>query len=105
MAKRSQRPGITNGSRSDSSRLTITFRPTSELKLDPNNPKKHTARQIEQLAQSIALFGFNVPVLVAADAEVVAGHGRLLAARRLNLPEVPTICLEHLSEAQRPTEK
>ena len=52
-------------------------------------------------ADSISAFGFNVPVLVDASNGIVAGHGRVLAAKRLGLKEVPTIALDHLNEAQR----
>ena len=55
---------------------------------------------MRQIARSIEAFGFNVPVLVNADGKVIAGHGRLHACRELGLNEVPTICLEYLTEAQ-----
>ena len=80
--------------------ITITVTPVSELKINPNNPRNHSARQIRQLAESIRVFGFNVPILVDANLQVIAGHGRVLAARRLGLAEAPTICLSHLSETQ-----
>jgi hypothetical protein len=67
------------------------------LKLDPGNPRKHSKKQIGQIARSIKEFGFNVPIIVDADLQVIAGHGRLLAGRQLGLLEVPTICLEHLT--------
>ena len=68
--------------------------------LDPGNPKKHSKKQIGQIARSIKEFGFNVPILVNADLRVIAGHGRLLAARQLGLQRVPTIALEHLNPEQ-----
>ena len=71
------------------------------LKPDPKNARQHSAKQIRQIAQSIESFGFNVPILVDADLNVIAGHGRLLACRRLGWSEVPTIRLEHLSETQK----
>ena len=71
------------------------------LKPDPKNARQHTAKQIRQIARSIESFGFNVPILVDADLNVIAGHGRLLACRRLGWSEVPTIRLEHLSETQK----
>jgi hypothetical protein len=56
---------------------------------------------VAQIAASIVEFGFNAPILVASDAGIVAGHGRLLAARKLGLGEVPVVVLDHLSETQR----
>src|SRR6516162_3329401 len=81
-------------------RIAVTYRPTSDLKLDPNNPRCHSRGQIRKIAQSIAAFGFNVPILVDANLTVVAGHGRLLACRDLGWAEVPTVRLDHLNEAQ-----
>lgn len=80
--------------------LAIAYVPITELKLDPNNPRLHSQKQIRQIARSIETFGFNVPVLVNADLHVIAGHGRVLACRERGLTEVPTIRLEHLSPAQ-----
>jgi ParB-like chromosome segregation protein Spo0J len=81
-------------------RIGVAYRVTSELKLDPQNPRAHSLRQIRQIARSIEAFGFNAPVLINRDSQVIAGHGRVLAARQLGLAQVPTIQLEHLSEAQ-----
>src|SRR5712691_11012055 len=65
------------------------------------NPRTHSDAQIAQIAASIAEFGFNNPILVDTEAGIIAGHGRLLAARKLGLKEVPVIVLDHLSEAQK----
>ena len=65
------------------------------------NPRTHTDEQIAQIAASIVEFGWTNPVLVGADGVIIAGHARLLAARKLGLAEVPVIVLGHLSEAQR----
>jgi len=65
------------------------------------NPRTHSDAQVAQIAASIAEFGFNNPILVDTRAGVIAGHGRLLAARKLGLTEVPVIVLDHLSEAQK----
>ena len=81
-------------------RLEIVYRATGELKLDPANARQHSKNQIRKLANSIETFGFNVPVLVDAELNVVSGHGRLAACRVLGLAEVPTLCLDHLSPAQ-----
>jgi DNA modification methylase len=80
--------------------VEVVHRPIDQLKPDPRNPRRHTAKQIRQIADSIRTFGFNVPVLVDADLKVIAGHGRLLACRQLGRAEVPTIRLEHLTKAQ-----
>jgi DNA modification methylase len=80
--------------------ITVVYRPIAELKPDSKNPRRHNPRQIRQIARSIQAFGFNVPVLVDAQFKVIAGHGRLSACRELGWTEVPTIRLEHLSEAQ-----
>jgi DNA modification methylase len=81
--------------------LTIRYLPESSLRLDPKNPRFHSEKQIRQIARSIEAFGFNVPVVVDAKLQVIAGHGRVLASRQLKLAEVPTIQLDHLSDTQR----
>jgi DNA modification methylase len=65
------------------------------------NPRTHSDAQVAQIAGSIAAFGFNAPILVDSHAGVIAGHGRLLAARQLGLEQVPVIVLDHLSEIQK----
>ncbi|WP_243288758.1 site-specific DNA-methyltransferase [Geothrix terrae] len=71
-----------------------------DLHPSSSNPRVHTRKQVRQIAESIKAFGFNVPVLVDGQNRVIAGHGRLQAATLLGWTEVPTICLEHLTEAQ-----
>ena len=80
--------------------LNIISRPRAELKPDPANPRQDSRRQIRQIAKSISTFGFNVPVLVDAELNVIAGHGRLLACGELGIDEVPTLRLDHLTPAQ-----
>lgn len=80
--------------------LSVQYRPIETLRLDPKNPRVHPAEQLEKLARSIEAFGFNNPVLVDRDLNVIAGHGRLAAAKLLKLSTVPTIALESLSPAQ-----
>src|SRR5258706_11248696 len=71
------------------------------MKPDPRNARVHTKKQIRQIAGSIESFGFNVPILIDGENNVVAGHGRILAAKLLGLAEVPTVRLDHLTGAQR----
>jgi ParB-like chromosome segregation protein Spo0J len=80
--------------------LQIVDRPIEALKPDPTNPRIHSKKQIGQIKNSIMTFGFNVPVLVDADLNVIAGHGRLFACRELGWTEVPTLRLDHLTPEQ-----
>src|SRR5580658_5659062 len=81
--------------------LRIERRPIERLIPRASNPRTHTPAQVAQIAASIQEFGWTNPILVGADGDVIAGHGRLLAAQRLGITEVPVIVLAHLSEAQR----
>jgi ParB-like chromosome segregation protein Spo0J len=81
--------------------LKIETRPVDRLTPYVRNARTHSDEQVAQIAASIAEFGFVNPVLIGADEVVIAGHGRLLAARRLGFAEVPVIVLDHLTEAQR----
>jgi hypothetical protein len=81
-------------------RLLITYRPIEHIRPSSKNPRRHSDQQVQQIAHSIKVFGFNVPLLVNEDGELIAGHGRWLGAQLLGLKEVPTICLEHLSQVQ-----
>jgi site-specific DNA-methyltransferase (adenine-specific) len=65
------------------------------------NSRTHSPEQVAQLAGSIKEFGFNNPVLIGKDDIIIAGHGRVMAARKLGMTEVPCIRLEHLTETQR----
>src|SRR6185312_15708613 len=65
------------------------------------NARTHSAEQVAKIAASIVEFGFTNPILVDGNDGIIAGHGRLMAARRLGLPEVPVIELTHLTEAQK----
>jgi ParB-like chromosome segregation protein Spo0J len=65
------------------------------------NARTHSRKQIKQIAASIERFGFTNPVLVSDDGEIIAGHGRVEAAKLLGLKRVPTLALSHLSEAER----
>ncbi len=81
--------------------LTITYRPVDSLVPSPHNARTHPKRQLDQIVASIGEFGFTNPILIDPDGAVIAGHGRLLAAKAMALGEVPTIILEGLSEAQK----
>jgi DNA modification methylase len=82
------------------SELEVRYLPVGKLKTNPQNARTHTKQQIRQIAESIKEFGFNNPLLVDHSNIVVAGHGRLSAAKLLGVREVPTIRLENLSPDQ-----
>ena len=84
-----------------SRKLAIEYLPVASLRLDPKNARLHSGKQVQQIVRSIEAFGFNVPVLVDANSQVTAGHGRLKACELLGITQVPVIRLEHLSEHQR----
>jgi ParB-like chromosome segregation protein Spo0J len=75
--------------------------PLDRLRPYGRNPRTHSESQVAEIAASIVEFGWTNPVLAAADGTVIAGYGRLEAARRLGLDSVPVLVLDHLSEAQR----
>ena len=84
-----------------SPRLSISYRPVGELIPDPRNARTHPKRQIEQLKASINEFRFTNPILIDPEGRIIAGHGRLQAAKALEIAEVPTITLSGLSEVQK----
>lgn len=73
---------------------------THLLKEYPVNAKKHPKAQIDAIARSIQEFGFNVPIIIDEHGEIIAGHGRYLAAKQLEFAQVPCIRLNDLSDAQ-----
>jgi len=79
----------------------VIARPIDDLKPYANNPRTHSKRQIEQIAESIKAFGWTNPVLIDDAGGVIAGHGRIEAAKLLGLDAVPTLCLSAMSEAQK----
>ena len=81
--------------------LRIAWRPLGELIPYARNPRTHSEAQLAQLAASIQEFGWTNPVLLDGSCGIIAGHGRVLAARRLGLERVPVIELAHMTEAQR----
>lgn len=80
--------------------LEIKHLPLSSLKMRADNPRKHSPKQIRQIADSIRQFGFLIAVLIDGQGRVIAGHGRVLAAKLLGYETVPTVSVEHLNEAQ-----
>lgn len=80
--------------------LTVSYWPIASLVPDPRNARTHPRRQIEQIVASIRSFGFTNPVLAEPSGKIIAGHGRLLAAKQLGLAEVPVIEIAGLSDAQ-----
>jgi DNA modification methylase len=82
------------------SKLEVLYRPVVDLSTNPSNARRHSKKQIDKIAASIRSFGFNVPLLVDDRGQLIAGHGRLAAAQRLGLAEVPTIEITGLSDAQ-----
>lgn len=81
--------------------LTINYIAVSDIKPYKSNPKLHKNKQILQIVNSISEFRFNNPILIDENNVIIAGHGRLLAAKHLNMLQVPVIQLTHLSEAQK----
>ena len=81
--------------------LQIAWRPLGELIPYARNPRTHSDAQVAQIAASIREFGWTNPVLVDGANGIIAGHGRVLAARKLGLEQVPVIELAHMSETQK----
>lgn len=81
--------------------MQIEKRQLSELIPYINNSRKHSDDQVTQIAASIKEFGWTNPILVDGDNGIIAGHGRIMAAKKLNMTEVPVIELAHLSKEQR----
>jgi ParB-like chromosome segregation protein Spo0J len=90
--------GLENGSRTG---LRVEYRPLESLIPFAGNPREHSDEQVAQIAASIREFGFTNPILLDGENGVIAGHGRVAAARLLDLKTVPCIELGHLTEAQK----
>src|SRR5712691_399226 len=88
-------------SSAEAERMRLEFWPISRLIPSPRNARTHSEAQVSEIAGSIRAFGFTNPILVGEEGDVVAGHGRLAAARQLGLMEVPVIPLRGLTELQR----
>lgn len=81
--------------------LEVVYKAPSELVPDPRNARTHSRRQIEQIVASIRAFGFANPILADQEGNLIAGHGRLRAAKEMGLEEVPVITLAGLTEPQK----
>jgi ParB family transcriptional regulator, chromosome partitioning protein len=81
--------------------LTVIYRKTDDLIPYVSNSRTHSEAQVAQIAASIREFGFTNPILIDEEGGLIAGHGRIMAARKLAMEEVPTITLEGLSKAQK----
>ncbi len=81
--------------------LTVIYKPIGDLIPYARNSRTHSEAQVAQIAASIKEFGFTNPVLIDEEGGIIAGHGRVLAARKLSMDEVPTIALEGLTKTQR----
>jgi ParB-like chromosome segregation protein Spo0J len=81
--------------------LAITHCPVGALRPDPRNARTHPKQQINQIVASIRQFGFVNPILADPDGRIIAGHGRLMAAKAMGLADVPTIYIPGLSETQK----
>lgn len=79
----------------------IEYRAVAEIKANPRNARRHSKKQVQQIAASIAEFGFLVPVLVDEDDGILAGHGRVAAATLLGVRQVPTVRVAHLTAARK----
>lgn len=81
--------------------LQVVYKKTQDLIPYAMNSRTHDEGQVQQIASSIKAFGFNNPIAIDGDNGIIAGHGRLLAAHKLGMVEVPTIQLSHLTESQK----
>jgi len=79
----------------------ICYRAPTDLIPYARNPRKHSRKQIQQIAESIRIFGWTNPVLLDGEGGIIAGHGRVEAAKLLGLDQVPTLRIDHLNEAQK----
>ena len=81
--------------------LKLDYRAVDVLIPYARNAKQHSDAQVAQIAASIREFGWGAPILVDGQNNVIAGHGRLLAARKLGMTEVPVVPMDHLTDTQR----
>ncbi len=79
----------------------VTDTPLADLRPYKRNARTHSRKQVQQIARSIERFGFVNPVLITGNGDIIAGHGRVEAARQLGMASVPTLAIDHLSDAER----
>jgi len=96
MIERDETANVVGGTR-----LQIEYWPLDRLVPSARNARTHSPAQVAEIAASIRAFGFSNPILVGDDADIIAGHGRLAAARKLGMTEAPVIVLRGLTEVQR----
>src|SRR3979411_1330224 len=85
----------------DQNPISVVSMGVARLRPYTGNARTHSKKQIRQIADSIRKFGFTNPILVSDDDEIIAGHGRVEAAKLLGMQSVPTLRLSHLDAAQR----
>jgi ParB-like chromosome segregation protein Spo0J len=81
--------------------LNVKYRKVEDLIPYVNNSRKHSDEQVAQISASIKEFGWTNPILIDGTNSIIAGHGRLMAARKLKMDQVPTIEISHLTDTQR----
>src|SRR5258708_27521754 len=81
--------------------LSITYRTISQLKPYPRNARTHSRKQVKLIGAAINEFGFTNPILIDENDQIIAGHGRVQAAKLLGLAEVPTVQIAHLTATQK----
>ncbi len=99
--KQSTNSGVDSASRMTGEHLAVEHRPVADLIPYARNARTHSDKQVAEVAASIRAFGWTNPILIDGDNGIIAGHGRLLAARKLKLASVPVIQLAGLSEAEK----
>jgi DNA modification methylase len=83
-----------------SKKLKIEYTAVDKLTANPQNARTHSKKQIKKLAASIKEFGFNNPVLIDRDNVIIAGHGRVMAAKKIGLEQIPTLLIDYLTPEQ-----
>lgn len=95
------RPVVVSKSHGTGTDRRIEMVPVTRMAVSKGNARTHSNKQIRQIAESIKRFGFNNPVLVDDGGTIIAGHGRVEAAKLLGMDDVPTLRLSHLSATEQ----
>lgn len=105
MPRYSHKPNETNPSRRSNLpralALKVANQPVGKLQPNPRNARTHSEQQIDAIERSLKTFGFVNPILIDDENVIIAGHGRVVAAKRLGFSHVPTICLSHITEDEK----